>query len=331
MSNCHQVVRIAIGSIAIAERVRAIRPQTVDALARTMREQGLLQPIVVRPREEGGYWLVAGVHRAEAAKKLGWTEIDCTVFADMAADAAGLAELDENLVRADLSAAERALHIGKRKALHEKMHGKAKANCARAANKRMGRDVGAKSAVTFSKTTAQKTGQSERKVQLEAHRAAKVVVLAEIVGTCLDTGAEIDALAMLPEEQQRRLAEAAKRGEKISAIRARKACGPEPPERSDGTGEPRSTPSRRKKADRPPTLDSRAWSTSTASEREAFVKNVGRSELEDALNAIESGCQLTRGLNSLNQAWQAATEAELKTFCRQNYDEMNRLGWHQKW
>jgi hypothetical protein len=80
-----------------------------------------------------------------------------------------------------------------------------------------------------------------------------------------------------------------------------------------------------------PALDPRAWPMSTPQEREAFVQTVGRCEIEDALNAVESGCKLTRGLNSLNQAWHAATEPELRTFCRQNYDEMNRLGWHQKW
>jgi hypothetical protein len=142
--------------------------------------------------------------------------------------------------------------------------------------------------------------------------------------------AEPDALAKLPVEKQRSLAEAAKRGENVSAISARKACGPEAPKTSDGTGKARSTPSRRKKADLAPTLDPRAWSMSTPQEREAFVKTVGRSEIEDALNAIESGCKLTRGLNSLNQAWKAATEPELRTFCRQYFDEMNRLGWHQK-
>jgi hypothetical protein len=99
---------------------------------------------------------------------------------------------------------------------------------------------------------------------------------------------------------------------------------------SDGTGKARSKPSRRQKANLAPTLDPRAWSMSTFQEREAFVKTVGRSEIEDALNAIESGCKLTRGLNSLNQAWKAATESELRTFCRPYFDEMNRLGWHQK-
>ena len=133
MSKRHQVLQIAISSIAVAERLRTIRPDTVDALAQSMTDQGQLQPIIVRSRKDGGYWVVAGLHRLEAAKKLKWTEINCTVFGEMEADEAELAEIDENLVRADLSPAERALHIGKRKELHEKVHGKAKANSARAA------------------------------------------------------------------------------------------------------------------------------------------------------------------------------------------------------
>ena len=63
----------------------------------------------------------------------------------------------------------------------------------------------------------------------------------------------------------------------------------------------KATPSRDKKAGPSPMLDPRAWSMSTPQEREAFVNTVGRSEIEDALNAIESGCKLTRGLNSLTK------------------------------
>jgi hypothetical protein len=44
-----------------------------------------------------------------------------------------------------------------------------------------------------------------------------------------------------------------------------------------------------------PTLDPRAWVMSTPQEREAFVKAVGRRDLEDAFNAIEPGYALTRG------------------------------------
>ena len=48
-----------------------------------MTDQGLLQPIVVRSLEGGGYLLVAGLHRFEAAKKLKWKTISCTVFDDI--------------------------------------------------------------------------------------------------------------------------------------------------------------------------------------------------------------------------------------------------------
>jgi ParB family chromosome partitioning protein len=57
-----------------------------------------------------------------AQRKLKWKEINCTIFDGMAADEAELAEIDENLIRAELSPAERALHIGKRKELYEKVH-----------------------------------------------------------------------------------------------------------------------------------------------------------------------------------------------------------------
>jgi Protein of unknown function (DUF3102) len=87
-----------------------------------------------------------------------------------------------------------------------------------------------------------------------------------------------------------------------------------------------SKPCRRKKADQAPALDPQAWSMSSSQEREAFVTAVGRSEIEDAFNAIESGCTLTRGLNTLNQAWNAATESDRRTFFRKHFpaNVMNR-------
>ena len=52
----------------------------------------------------------------------------------------------------------------------------------------------------------------------KAARAKKVSVLPDIIGTALDNGAEIDALAKLSVEKQQGLAQAAKRGEQVSAI-----------------------------------------------------------------------------------------------------------------
>jgi ParB family chromosome partitioning protein len=226
---------IALGDIAVAkQRLRGLRENTANALSQSMADQGQLQPIVVRPRKYGGYWLVAGLHRLAAARKLKWAEINCTIFDGMAADEAELAEIDENLIRAELSPAEQALHIGKRKELYEKVYPETKKG---GAPGKAGGGKKAKTAklATFARDTATKTRASRRSVERDATRAKRVVVLGEIVDTLLDKGAEIDALAKLPESEQRSIAEAAKRGEQVSAISACKACDAEAAKSSDGT------------------------------------------------------------------------------------------------
>jgi hypothetical protein len=108
-------------------------------------------------------------------------------------------------------------------------------------------------------------------------------------------------------EKQRSLAGAAKTLEQINAVTEFSACDPEASKTSVGIG---------KEADPAPALDPQAWSMSTAKERQAFVKAVGRSEIEDAFHAIESGYGWTRGLNALNESWKGATESDQREFYR---------------
>ena len=68
---------------------------------------------------------------------------------------------------------------------------------------------------------AVKTGKGRSTVARDVTRAKKAAVLDDIAGTCLDKGDEIDALGKLPEGEQRKLATAARAGEKVSA-KARK-------------------------------------------------------------------------------------------------------------
>ena len=98
-------------------------------------------------------------------------------------------------------------------------------------------------------------------------------MLSEIVGTSLDTGAELDALAKLPEAEQRSLAEAAMRGEQVSAITI-----PNTDPKMSGVGEVRSTSV--------PKLDPLAWTMSTL-ERIEFIKAIGRRDIELIFDAIE--------------------------------------------
>jgi ParB/RepB/Spo0J family partition protein len=208
---------IALSGIAVAKhRLRALRESNVNALVRSMADQGQLQPVVVRPHKGGGYCLVAGLHRFEAAKKLKWKKIRCTVFDDMDADQAELAEIDENLIRADLTPAEEAAHIGKRKELNEKLHPETKHGAVGRRGKRSQNATSFEPAEAFIDDTAKKTGKHRATVARKAARA-KVIVVTDVIGTSLDSGVELDALAKLPIEKQRSLAAAAKRGENVSA------------------------------------------------------------------------------------------------------------------
>jgi hypothetical protein len=108
-------------------------------------------------------------------------------------------------------------------------------------------------------------------------------------------------------EKQRSLGGAAKTLGQVNAVTAFGACDPEASKTSDGI---------RKEADPAPSLDPQVWGMSTAKERQAFIKAVGRSEIEDAFHAIESGYGSTRGLNALNQSWNGATESDRREFYR---------------
>jgi ParB family transcriptional regulator, chromosome partitioning protein len=51
----------------------------IDALASSIKQKGLLQPILVRAKEEHLYEIVAGNRRYQACKCLGWRRIACHI------------------------------------------------------------------------------------------------------------------------------------------------------------------------------------------------------------------------------------------------------------
>jgi ParB family chromosome partitioning protein len=80
---------------------------SIASLAESIRERGVLQPIIVRPIEHG-YQLIAGERRWRAAGVAGEATIQALV--DVAVDEAGSLELAliENIVREDLTPIEQA-------------------------------------------------------------------------------------------------------------------------------------------------------------------------------------------------------------------------------
>ncbi len=100
------VYQVAVDQVRPSARNPRHKLDGIDELAGSLREYGLLQPVVVR-HVDGGYELIAGHRRVEAARLLGWAEI-AAVVRDETDSQAYLLTLTENLQRQNLSPREEA-------------------------------------------------------------------------------------------------------------------------------------------------------------------------------------------------------------------------------
>lgn len=112
-----------------AGRARAFDPVWAEALAAIIGSQGLLNPVTLRA-DGARFRLVAGLHRLEAVRALGWDAIPARLSQAETDDAARLEEVMENLGRFDLVALDRCQHLWELKQVWERMyphtaHGKA--------------------------------------------------------------------------------------------------------------------------------------------------------------------------------------------------------------
>jgi ParB family transcriptional regulator, chromosome partitioning protein len=83
----------------------------LEDLSRSIREKGLLQPLVVRQRDDGEYEIVAGERRWRASQKAGLHEIPVLIRVLTDGETLEIA-LIENIQRADLNALEEARAYG---------------------------------------------------------------------------------------------------------------------------------------------------------------------------------------------------------------------------
>ena len=86
---------------------RRFEPEAAAGLAASIRHQGILQPIVVRRRPEGGFELIAGERRWRAARAAGLTTLPALVR-DVEDRDSLLLGLVENVAREQLSPVEEA-------------------------------------------------------------------------------------------------------------------------------------------------------------------------------------------------------------------------------
>jgi ParB family chromosome partitioning protein len=190
---------VPLSKITVEGRRRGTSKAKVEALARSILDIGLLGPIGLTEQ----FKLIHGRHRLEAFDSLGRDTIPA-IICDFDELHAELAEIDENLLRNQLSAIDEAKALKRRKVIYLELHPET----------RRGGDWKSKEAqskrhnvalISFTDDTAQKTGQTRRNVERAVKLAEDITDAAatQLAGTKVaDNKAELKKLAALDEEQQ---------------------------------------------------------------------------------------------------------------------------------
>lgn len=213
-----------IDHIDIPPRLRGVDEAKVRALKESIDAIGLQQPVTLWAEPDGPFHLVAGAHRLEAAKAIGWDEIDA-VFTTADEIDRQLWEIDENLMRSELTPTQQAEHLAKRKELWE---ARQSGQVAPIESKRT--DGRGHRSTEFASQTANATGADKRTINRAVSRAESIPqdVRDRIRGTHLDTGTFLDSLKPLTHEEQHAAVDRALEGWKLG--RSAKPAPPEPPQ-----------------------------------------------------------------------------------------------------
>ena len=192
-------MQIKISEIKINPGRRDTQQRNVEELARSIAAVGLMNPITVTQDNT----LIAGLHRLEAVKLLGWTEIECTI-SDADGLQAELAEIDENFVRAGLSHRELGDLLLRRKELYEAIHPETRQGM-RNGQTAKNENFSLLDTKSFSQDTAEKLGVSKRTVEQLVQTAANLTPEAKKI--IRDSDAKITKgaalkISRLPPDQQ---------------------------------------------------------------------------------------------------------------------------------
>jgi N6-adenosine-specific RNA methylase IME4 len=211
------ITDVPLRAVRAHPRARSIDVAHVHALVRSISAVGLLEPVIMRHSGEG-FEVMAGLHRVAAFRELGRETVP-TIIQDVDDLTAELVLIDENLCRHDLSPAERAMAVTRRKEIYLQMH----PETAHGGDRRSAgssRRSGDLKGDRFTKATAAATGVGERTVQRDAARGEKLGddVLRRVTRTALDKGEELDALVKLSPQRREVLIERAVVGETVTAV-----------------------------------------------------------------------------------------------------------------
>lgn len=191
------MIDASIQDIVIKNRKRLLDTVKVTKLAESIGKIGLLHPIAIDEHNN----LLAGLHRIEACKLLGWQAIPAIIRQNGDALLAELTEIDENLIRNELTVLEQGEHLKRRDEVLAEMGVRAKQGDNRFTNGRgaesapLKTTAGIAAEVGVSKRRAQERKQIADKITDEVKDAIRETELA-------DRATDLLQLARLSPEEQ---------------------------------------------------------------------------------------------------------------------------------
>lgn len=155
---------VPVADIKTTNRLRPVSAAGVEALKASIKETGVMKDAIHLRRKKGGVLvLLAGGHRLEAARQLGWETIEAKVWVDVTDDWARLIEIDDNLAGAEMGPLDTAVFLAARKQVYERLHPETKRGVAGALARHSATDI--VSVASFVAATADKFGLSDRHVR----------------------------------------------------------------------------------------------------------------------------------------------------------------------
>lgn len=154
--------KVAVADVVEQHRLRPVSEAGVESLIASITELGVMKDAIhVRKRKDGALQLIAGAHRLETARRLGWENIPAKVWTNVTDDWARMMEIDDNLAGAEMNPLDTAVFLAERKSVYEKLHPETKAGIAGG----LARQGLASELSSFAETTAEKFGMTARQVQ----------------------------------------------------------------------------------------------------------------------------------------------------------------------
>lgn len=156
--------RARLEDIVVEQRLRPVSEAGVESLIASITENGVMKDAIhLRKKKNGKLYLIAGAHRLEAARRLGWDEVEVKIWTDVTDDWAQMMEIDDNLAGAEMNALDTAVFLAQRKAIYERLHPETKAGVAGATARWDATDI--VSVASFATATAEKFGLSDRHIR----------------------------------------------------------------------------------------------------------------------------------------------------------------------